>query len=470
MKMQPGEPGSLCGWLTTAGEHSTLFLWGADRSAALLALRRGTSLAGRLGQLRGRSVLLIAKDQLAAGLALIELDGIARRIVLCPLDLREEHLPAVMKAAECDAIVSDRAATGPGCSEVTCYVTCTPTISPAEPQLRDDHQTEWILLTSGTTGLPKLVVHSLASLTAPIKPGTSAQVPAVWSTFYDIRRYGGLQIFLRAVTGGGSLVLSSPGEPTGDFLLRAGARGVTHISGTPSHWRGALMSPMARRISPRYVRLSGEIADQGILDHLRAVYPKADIAHAFASTEAGVAFEVGDERAGFPASLIAPRGGEVELRVEDGTLQIRSGRTAFRYLSRPDDCLVDANGFVDTGDMIAERDGRYYFIGRRDGVINVGGRKVHPEEVEAVINRHPSVYMSLVKARKNPMTGAIVVADVVPIGRPGTSDARARNEITRDEILQTCRRALAPYKVPAAIRFVTSLAVTASGKLARRQC
>ena len=73
--------------------------------------------------------------------------------------------------------------------------------------------TERVLLTSGTTGVPKLVSHTLASLTAPIK--ARAVGAPVWGTFYDIRRYGGLQIFFRAVLGGGSLVLSSAGEPRG---------------------------------------------------------------------------------------------------------------------------------------------------------------------------------------------------------------------------------------------------------------
>ena len=63
------------------------------------------------------------------------------------------------------------------------------------------------------------------------------------------------------------------------------------------------MSPSARRIAPRYVRLSGEIADQSILDRLRAFYPDAAIAHAFASTEAGVAFDM-------PASLFQPPEGQ----------------------------------------------------------------------------------------------------------------------------------------------------------------
>ena len=101
------------------------------------------------------------------------------------------------------------------------------------------------------------------------------------------------------------------------------------------------------------------------------------------------------------------------MKIENGSLRIRSERTAFRYLDQESGPLKDAEGFVDTGDVLELRDDRYYFVGRRDGVINVGGLKVHPEEVEAVINRHPEVRMSLVRTKKNPITGALVVADVV---------------------------------------------------------
>ena len=76
--------------------------------------------------------------------------------------------------------------------------------------------------------------------------------------------------------------------------------------------------------------------------------------------------------------------------------------------------------------MLELRDGRYYFVGRRGGIINVGGLKVHPEEVEAVINRHPRVQMSLVKSRKSPITGAIVVAEIVLQSEAGDGDAAAR--------------------------------------------
>ncbi|HJU18778.1 MAG TPA: fatty acid--CoA ligase family protein [Stellaceae bacterium] len=465
--MQRHEPTSLWCALTRAGGLSGRWLWDRDASVDLGALAGGSSLGGGREALRGRAVLVATQDQLAAALALIELDGIARRIVLCPPGLAPEHLSPLLVRAGIDAIVGDRSASEPAVAAIGCFVTCTPRIEPASCERTPEVETEWVLLTSGTTGTPKLVVHSLFTLTGAIAGGRKLGLGAVWSTFYDMRRYGGLQVFLRAMLGGGSMVFSSTGEAIGDFLARADAHGVTHISGTPSHWRRALMSPAAQKIAPRYVRLSGEIADQAVLERLRATYRDADIAHAFASTEAGVAFEVGDGLSGFPASLVEQRGGAVELRVAGGSLCIRSRRTAIGYLDGAIRPLSDAGGFVDTGDMVALRDGRFHFVGRRDGTINVGGFKVHPEEVEAVINRHPKVALSLIKARSSPVTGAVVVAEIVARVGSDNGDGEVDCGALREELFALCRSALAPYKVPAVIRFVSALGVGASGKLVR---
>jgi len=463
--MPAADEGALWTSLSAAGRLPDRALWGAEASVTLGDLVHGSSLAGRLDELRGRSVLIATTDQLTAALALIELDGVARRLVLCPPDLPVDDLPFVVATAEIDALVSDRPAPAalPG---VPLAVPCRASLAPATCERTGRHPTEWILLTSGTSGRPKMVVHQLVSLAGAIRSAGPLSRAGAWSTFYDIRRYGGLQIFLRALLGGGSMVLSSARESTSDFLTRAGAHGVTHISGTPSHWRRALMSPSARRIAPQYVRLSGEIADQSILDHLRACYPGAGIAHAFASTEAGVAFDVGDGLAGFPASLIDRRGGDVEMKIEEGSLRIRSTRTAARYLGDHQPALADRDGFVDTGDVVERRGDRYHFVGRRGGIINVGGLKVHPEEVEAVINGHPHVRMSRVRTRKNPITGALVVADVVLNGGGEPADGRVA-EIER-EILRRCREALPRHKVPTVLNVVSVLPMAESGKLVRR--
>lgn len=433
----------------------------AAASVTLSDLLERSSLGSPLEQLRGRSVLLATENQLAAVLALVQLDGLANRLVLCPPDLPADHVAAIGRAATVDFVVSDLTAAELGVTPEH-FVSCGTDLAGLDTQPRRDRETEWLLLTSGTGGVPKIVVHSLSTLAGAIKPGGNDDRP-VWSTFYDVRRYGGLQIVLRALVAGGSLVLSSRGEALGDFLARAGRCGVTHMSGTPSHWRRALMSAAIHQIAPRYVRLSGEIADQAVLDALRTCFGDAAVAHAFASTEAGVAFEVDDGREGFPAALVG-REGVVEMKVEDGSLRIRSPRMALRYLG-DQDSLVKDDGFVDTGDMVERRGDRYVFVGRRGGIINVGGMKVHPEEVEAVINAHPQVRMSLVKARRSPITGAIVVAEVLVRPQPG--QAALDGELLKGEIIAACRSALAKHKVPAVISLVASLDVAASGKLAR---
>jgi acyl-coenzyme A synthetase/AMP-(fatty) acid ligase len=459
MNMSQPDPLSLTD-LLGAGAGAGRAIRMRDACLPLDDFPQATSLGENLDALAGRSVVLMAGDQLKTAAALIELYGRARRIVLCPPDLEAKHLGAVIRDAQADAIVYDGDSRPPQGTDVSLIA---PSMLPLLPHAATAFRrfaTEWILLTSGTTGDPKMVVHTLATLTGAISR-TAHQAAQHWATFYDIRRYGGLQIFLRAVAGGGSLTLRSAGEAIEDFLIRAGAAGVTHISGTPSHWRLVLMNAAARRMNPEYVRLSGEIADSSVLDALSALYPHARVAHAFASTEAGVGFEVNDGQAGFPASYLGQRENGIVLKIADGSLAIRSNRTALRYLGQDAPDLQDAEGFVDTGDMIETRADRCYFVGRRGGIINVGGAKVNPEEVEAVINGHASVHASLVKARRNPIIGALVAADVVL--NEGVVEAPGLKE----EIIAACARQLAPYKVPALVRFVPSLAVTAGGKLAR---
>ncbi len=458
-------PQNECTLIAGARAHRESWLASRRGRVRLGDLANSSSLGGRREELRGRSVLLVTREQLPAAMALIELDGIARRLLICPPGLTREHLSYVATTGEVDAVVSDLDISELENIGGEYFAICSPEHAETGSPREGAATSEWILLTSGTTGMPKMAVHTRVSLTGAIKVQQTNDSAIVWSTFYDIRRYGGMQVFLRAILQGGSLVLSDADEPTGDFLLRAADSGVTHISGTPSHWRRALMSPTLGRISPRYIRLSGEIVDQAILDNLKKIFPDAKVVHAFASTEAGVGFEVHDGLAGFPAELVESSGGEVEIKIQDGSLHIRSARNAARYLGSASGPLVDADGFVDTRDMLERRGDRYYFVGRRDGIINVGGLKVYPEEIEAVINRHPDVRMSLVKSRRNPITGAIVVADVM-VKEGGRAPNAALDEL-RDEIIGACRESLAPYKVPAQIRFVESVGVATSGKLAR---
>jgi acyl-coenzyme A synthetase/AMP-(fatty) acid ligase len=426
-----------------------------DHVLRLDDFERASSLGAHLASLRGRSVVLFVRDIAKVAATLIDLDGCARRIVVCPPGWERPRLESAARDAEADALVYDGDEEAPGIPVELAAPSRLP-LQPLNEPRAACCETEWILPTSGTSGPPKLVAHTLPTLTGAIADRPLQQ----WATFYDIRRYGGLQIFLRALSGRGSLTLGGEGESVRSLLARFSAAGITHISGTPSHWRKVLMSAEGRRIDPDYVRLSGEIADDAILGGLRTMYPRARIEHAYASTEAGVVFAVDDGKAGFPASWLESGGG-VEMKLVNGALCVRSDRRALRFLGADAPPLVDRDGFVDTGDIVERRGDRLYFVGRRSGIINVGGAKVHPEEVEAALNAHAAVRASRVFARKSPITGALVFADVV------LRDGLIPDSATERQILAECRMRLPPPMAPAGLRFVADLPVTDAGKLAR---
>src|SRR6267142_3139579 len=202
--MPPNYLTSIRDKLGNASDCPGRFLWGATAGVSLGDLLRGTSLGGRLTELSGRSVLLATRDQLAAALALIELDGVAGRLIVCPPDIPSEYLPLVIAKGGVDAIVSDHDVQDHGRRGGPLRFTCGTAITPVNGEQIEHRPTEWVLLTSGTTGAPKMLIHSLGALTAAIDLGQNRGSDVVWGTFYDIRRYGGLQIFLRAILGRGS--------------------------------------------------------------------------------------------------------------------------------------------------------------------------------------------------------------------------------------------------------------------------
>ena len=199
--MPPSESASLWQRLKASGLSDR---WLADSGALvpLTALAHGSSLGVPAAELRGRSVLLATADQLPAALALIELDGVARRIVLCPPDLPPEHLSAVAGTAEAEAVVTDQ----PRPELRRLFVIPAQTgIHGPDARAADNRvpacagmttETEWVLLTSDTTGAPKLVAHTLASLAGAIARTGALGTGAVWSTFYDKNE---LWLFLRGL-------------------------------------------------------------------------------------------------------------------------------------------------------------------------------------------------------------------------------------------------------------------------------
>jgi acyl-coenzyme A synthetase/AMP-(fatty) acid ligase len=313
-----------------------------------------------------------------------------------------------------------------------------------------------VLMTSGTTGIPKAASHSLAHLSGLIPEERPAAVR--WLLTYHPASFAGFQVILTALLGQAPLAAQSSPR-IGDLCNVAQTFGATSISGTPTFWRAFLMalSGDEPKVPLRHATLGGEAVDQAILDRLHAHFPAARVSHIYASTEAGAAFVVKDGRAGFPSAWLAIPQAGVRMRIVDGVLQVQSPRHMAGYVSDHASPL-DHEGWLDTGDLVRIDGDRVFFEGRRDDTINVGGQKVRPQEVETLILRIAGVLDVHVKGIANPITGQLVGADIVA---PGMDDADIR-----EKVKAACKD-LPAYAAPRIVRVVAELRTTQSGKKSR---
>lgn len=396
-------------------------------------------------------VALVLRDPLALIRAVAALDGQVEAMLLLSDVLDVGTAAALARQADCSQLLTDRddLLRPDGANRLGAFLGA----SRQDPPV----PTRWLMTTSGTTGLPKIVPHTLRSLARSVTRTPASEAP-VWGLLYDPTRFAGMQVILQALVGGGRLVVADRRSPLADQVKTLAQKGVTHLSATPTLWRRLLMVPDHRRLPLRQATLGGEVVDQPTLAAVASAFPEARISHIYASTEAGVGFSVTDRLEGFPQGYLDAAPGGVALKVEDGILWLRPPGAAL-----PSDLpglQVDAEGFIRSGDRVEVLNGRVRFLGRDNGVINIGGVKVHPERVEAVLAEVPGVVLAKVSAKRSPVTGALVMAEVQLAPGVEPDAARAR-------ILDACRARLEREAVPAILRFVEEFEVNAAGKLAR---
>ena len=321
-----------------------------------------------------------------------------------------------------------------------------------------------LLATSGTTGAPKTAVHTLDTLVGGIRPPRTTDEGRRWLLTYPPASFAGLQVLLTALISGDDLIAVS--NPSISRLIEAAwAHRPTMVSGTPTFWRSFLVAlgTRAEKLELTQITLGGEAVDQPTLDRLKATFPKAAITHIYASTEAGALFAVKDGRAGFPAGWLEKTIEGVRMRIRDGILEVRSPRRMQRYAGggRVNKAPLTADDWLITGDRVEPQGDRVVFLGRADSLINVGGMKVSPEEIEATLMEVPGVADVRAYGKKNPITGFLVSADIV-------LDDHAEQEVVRAAVTKHAQLRLDAYKVPRMIRFIDKIEYSETGKKTRR--
>lgn len=405
-------------------------------------------------QVSNKRVALLFTSQELYAKALFQLDGICELLLLLsPID-HEHNYSHLCNETGINYIFSD--------IEISCDI---PVIHFAFDKLFLPKQsirtnTTWVIPTSGTTGAPKLISHTMSSLSRTIKNNKSLK-PLYWGLLYSVSKFAGIQVLLQSVIGGGVLLIPSNTNAIDKTLAFFAKQGCNALSATPTMWRKILMSPVTSELKLKQITLGGEVVDDSILRALHSVFPEAKISHIYASTEAGVGFSVGDVRAGFPLSWLETGKDGVSIKIKDNVLWLRIPGRDYN-LAKWGKIDIDDQGFINSEDTVQVTSDRVIVLGRSNGAINVGGNKVHPEEVEAVLLDYPGVRFASVRGQKNPFTGFIVVADVVIDLNNGAV------KISAKDLIDFCKKRLQTYKVPAKIQFVESLAINSTGKLERK--
>jgi long-chain acyl-CoA synthetase len=309
--------------------------------------------------------------------------------------------------------------------------------------LRETQDGGVILFTSGSTGRPKAALQSAERLLLKFrKPGRRFRTLA----FLMLDHIAGLDTLLYTLSSGGSLVLARSRDPRSIVRLIEKHR-VEVLPASPSFLRLLCASELSAEQSLASIKIityGSELMDPTTLERLNARFPNAQISQKYGTTETGAPRSVSR---GNDSLWMRIKSDDVETKVVEDVLWIRSGSTILGYLNAPSP--VDAHGWYCTGDLV-EVDGEWIrFRGRKSDVINVGGEKVSPAEVEEVILELDLVKHAVVCGEPHPLMGQVVTARVVLT----SASLKAKDAARR--IQAHCRSRLASYKTPMRVTIVS---------------
>lgn len=305
---------------------------------------------------------------------------------------------------------------------------------------------EIVIFTSGTTGQPKEVRHSISSLSRAVKTGERFH-DNIWGFAYNPTHMAGLQVFLQAFMNCNPII--NIFNKNREYVLNViEHEGITHISATPTFYR--LLLPYERPYtSVIRVSLGGEKSGKSLYDSIKLIFPNAKVTNIYASTEAGTLFATQGEYFKIPVAI------KDKFKIVDDELFIHNSLLG----SSPSFMLID--DFYATGDLIEwvdENNRLFRFKSRKNELINVGGYKVNPLEVEEALRRISGIREAYVYGKKNSILGNVLCADVVT----------ETVSISETDIRTSLKDRLQDFKIPRRIKFVETLSLTRTGKISRK--
>jgi len=295
------------------------------------------------------------------------------------------------------------------------------------------------LFTSGTTGVPKKAKHKLATFTRYLRK-SAKHSSDVWGFAYNPTHIAGIQVFFQAFLNANTIV-DIFGMNRETILSRINEHGITNLSATPTYYR-MLFPTNNVFLSIRRITSGGERFDPKLTASLLRVFPNAKISNVYASTEAGTILESRGEYFSISDASYC--------KIENNRLYIRAELLGME---------IGQIDWYDTGDLVEFVDNdqeEFRFVGRDNEMINVGGYKANPSEIEHALCDHPDVLQAKVWGKTNPVTGTILMAEVI-----------CSNQLTERQLRDHLKGLLQDFKIPRVIYITNEISTTRSGKIKR---
>ncbi|MEG1543985.1 MAG: AMP-binding protein, partial [Tannerellaceae bacterium] len=270
----------------------------------------------------------------------------------------------------------------------------------------------------------------------------------IWGFAYNPTHMAGLQVFFQAFLNGNTLIRLF-GQNKESILSLINRYKISHLSATPTFYR-LLLPADQKLVSVKRITSGGEKFDDHACKQLSAIFPNAKITNVYASTEAG--------------TLFATQGDIFSIKEEmKHLIKIENNLLYLHRSLMGESTAIELDGeWYNTGDLIeiiSEFPFKFKFVSRQNEMINVGGYKVNPTEVEQAIRELSAVQDVFVYGKKNSVLGNVICSEVI-------SSSSLLSEVYIREYLKTH---LQEFKIPRIIKFVNSITTTRTGKIDRKK-
>ena len=310
--------------------------------------------------------------------------------------------------------------------------------------LRDTDRSGLILFSSGSTGKPKAMIHNFDNLVNHYQGKKEKSMNMIVFLMFD--HIGGLNTLLNILSMGATMIIPE-NRNADDICKLVQDYKIRVLPSSPTFLNLILMNKSYDKYdlkSLRMITYGTEAMPESLLLRLKDTFPKTKFLQTFGTSETGIAGTSSKSSNSTYMKLDDPN---LEYKIVDNELWLKSKTQVMGYLNSSMDSFTD-DGWFKTGDLVEKTDDGYIkIIGRNKEVINVGGEKVLPNEVESVILSMSEIDDVMVYGESNIITGQTVVCDVV-------FNIEVENREAKKLIRKFCKDSLDGYKIPTKVNLV----------------